>query len=195
MIKDGQFIGAFEEMYKACEDPWVQSQQPNRYSRMAAILHIKQFGIKSILECGSGLGYYADWLHRETGIVPKSIDISETAVKKAIELFPDLDFEQADISKDLDKYTEHDCVLFSEIIWYILPDLKHILEELTIRFPGKYLLVNQVFYKGTRKYGVDFFTNREEFQNFIGFPVLAHCEATRAEDSTIETSVLFQIPK
>jgi hypothetical protein len=25
IIKDGQFIGEFEKMYKHCEDPWMQS--------------------------------------------------------------------------------------------------------------------------------------------------------------------------
>lgn len=61
VIKDGEFIGDFENMYRNCEDPWMQSKQPNKYSRLAGIEHLKSFEIKSVLECGSGLGYYADW--------------------------------------------------------------------------------------------------------------------------------------
>ena len=83
VIKDGNFIGKFEDMYLDVNDPWMQSSQPNKYSRMAGILHLKNGNIKSVLECGCGLGYYADWINRETGIVPKSVDISNTAIEKA----------------------------------------------------------------------------------------------------------------
>ena len=39
VIKDGKFIGKFEDMYLDVVDPWMQSSQPNKYSRMAGILH------------------------------------------------------------------------------------------------------------------------------------------------------------
>ncbi len=151
VIKDGEFIGEFEEMYKDCEDPWMQSEQPNKYSRMAGILHLKNFNIKSVLECGCGLGYYADWIHKDTGIIPKSVDVSVAAIEKARELFPELDFEVADITKELSKFSDLDCVMFSEIVWYILPDIDSLLVTLQKDFKGKYLIVNQVFYKGSQK--------------------------------------------
>lgn len=31
VIKDGQFIGEFNEMYRAFDDPWMQKNQPNKY--------------------------------------------------------------------------------------------------------------------------------------------------------------------
>jgi len=193
VIKDGKFIGRFDEMYSKFDDPWTQSTQPNKYSRTAGIIHLKNFNIKTALECGCGLGYYADWIYRETDIVPKSIDISSIAIKKAKELFSDLDFEVADISKDLQKYNNYECVIFSEIVWYILEDLKKILEVLAMNFSGKYLIVNQVFYKGTQKYGNDYFTNIKEFIDFVPFKLLGQCEATTINDSTIETSTIFKI--
>lgn len=195
VIRDGKFIGEFEEMYKDCDDPWMQSEQPNKYARSAAFWHIRNFHIKRILECGSGLGYYSDWIRKETGIIPIGLDVSETSVVKARELFPDLVFEQADISKDLHKYTDVDCVLFSEIMWYILPQLDGILEDLKAHFSGKYLLVNQVFYKGSQKYGREYFTTMRELHDYFGFEVLAQCEATTVNDSTIETSSLMLIPE
>jgi protein-L-isoaspartate O-methyltransferase len=91
VIKDGKFIGKFDDMYLDVNDPWMQSSQPNKYSRMAGILHLKNNNIKSVLECGCGLGYYADWIFKETGIVPKSVDISVAAIEKAKILFPKLD--------------------------------------------------------------------------------------------------------
>jgi SAM-dependent methyltransferase len=193
VIKDGKFIGKFDEMYSEFNDPWTQSTQPNKYSRMAGIIHLKNFNIKSVLECGSGLGYYADWIKHETKITPKSIDLSPVAIEKARKLFPDLDFEVADITTDLQKYTDYDCVLFSEIIWYILPDLKKIFNDLEKNFKGKYLIVNQVFYKGTQKYGTEYFTNLNEFIDYVPFSLVGKCEATTINESTIETSSIFKI--
>jgi SAM-dependent methyltransferase len=193
VIKDGKFIGQFDEMYTAFSDPWRQSEQPNRFSRSAGITHLKEQNIRSVLECGCGLGYYADWIHQATGIVPKSVDISQVAIEKARILFPHLDFEVADIAKDLDKYTAYDCVLFSEIMWYILDDLESILQTLSSKFKGKYLLINQVFYKGTQQYGTEYFTNMNELIAYIPFMLVGHCEATLTQDSTIETAVMFKI--
>jgi SAM-dependent methyltransferase len=193
VIKNGQFIGKFDEMYEKFEDPWTQKSQPNKYSRMAGIIHLRDFGITSVLECGCGLGFYADWIRKEINVVPKSIDISSVAIKRARTLFPDLDFEVANLVTDLPKYKDYQCVLFAEIIWYILPDLPKIFDILKKDFKGKYLLVNQVFYKGTQKYGREYFTNLDEFIKYVPFSMLAKCEATKSTDSTIETSVMFRI--
>lgn len=193
VIKDGKFIGRFEEMYKKCQDPWTQSQQPNKYARSAGIIHLQNYNIKTLLECGSGLGYYAQWIYKETGIISKSVDISKNAIEKAQKLFPHLDFEVADISKDLPKYKEVDCVMFAEIIWYILPDLQNILEVLKEYFTDKYLIINQVFYKGTQKYGTEYFTNLQELVEYIPFPLVAKLEGTAVNDTTIETSSIFKI--
>lgn len=193
VIKDGKFIGKFEEMYATCEDPWTQSKQPNKYARSAGIIHLQNYDIQSVLECGSGLGYYAHWIYESTGLIPKSVDIAKNAIQKAQVLFPHLDFEVADISKDLSQYTTVECVLFAEILWYILPELKTILQKLQEEFKDKYLIINQVFYKGNQKYGTEYFTNLEELIDYIPFPLLAKLEATNATDTTIETSTIFLI--
>jgi SAM-dependent methyltransferase len=193
VIKDGFFIGDFQNMYRNCEDPWMQSKQPNKYARFAGIQHIKNYHIKSVLECGCGLGYYADWIFRDTGIVPKGIDISEEAIAKATQLFPHLDFSVANVTADLKMHTDLDCILLSEIIWYILPDLDTLFSIMQSEFKGKYLLINQVFYKGTQRYGVEYFTSLSELISYVPFELLGRCEATLAQDSTIETSTIFKI--
>lgn len=193
VIKNGEFIGKFEEMYHECEDPWTQSTQPNKYSRSSGIWHLKNFAIQSVLECGCGLGYYADWIYKYTGIVPKSVDVSVNAIEKAKELFPTLDFEVADITQDLENYKDQEAVLFAEIIWYILPNLKSIFEDLRKHFKGKHLIVLQVFYKGSQKYGNEYFTSLDEFIDYVPFELVARTEATMAKDSTIETTSVFKI--
>lgn len=193
VIKDGEFIGKFDEMYTQCDDPWHQSKQPNRYARNAGIIHIENYKIKSVLECGCGLGYYAQWIYENTGVIPKSVDISENAVVKAQTLFPHLNFEVANISKDLSKYQDVDCIMFAEILWYILPELQAIFQTLRDNFKNKYLIINQVFYKGTQKYGNNYFTNLKELVDYIPFQLLAKLEATTIKETTVETSTIFQI--
>ena len=60
-------------------------------------------------------------------------------------------------------------------------------------FKGKYLIVNQVFYKGSQKYGTEYFTSLQEFIEYVPFELLGQCEATLQTDSTIETSTIFKI--
>ncbi|MDJ1501694.1 class I SAM-dependent methyltransferase [Xanthocytophaga agilis] len=195
VIKDGKFIGKFDEMYAKFDDPWTQSLQPNKYSRIAGILHLKAHNIRSVLECGCGLGYYANWIRQETNITPKSIDISPMAIERARKTFPNLDFEISNIVSDLTNYKNYDCVLFSEIVWYILPDLDNVLKTLQKHFADKYLIVNQVFYKGSQKYGNAYFTNLQEFINYVPFTLLGRCEATLRQETTVETSTIFKISK
>lgn len=195
-IKDGKLIAKFEEMYQAFEDPWMQSQQPNRYGRQIAIMNIKRYGIKNLVEYGCGLGYYANWINQETGIVPRSIDISPTAVKKAKEKFPKLNFEVGDIKNlgNLPDKDKIDCILLADITWLILPDLKFVNEELMKHFSGKYLMNNFVTYKGnTQQYGRDFFTTTKEYIDFMPFKLIGYAEATTIDDYNIDSHTIFKI--
>jgi SAM-dependent methyltransferase len=195
VIRGGKFIGKFEEMYNACDDPWMQSRQPNRYSRQMDIMNIKRYGIRSIVEYGCGLGYYADWIYRETGIVYKSIDISPTAIKKARQKFPLLDFEVGNV-KDLGwlgNKENVDCILFADITWMILHDLDHVNKELLKHFRGKYFINNFVTYKGTQKYGLDFFTTTQEYINYMPFKLAGWGEATTIVDHNIDSTTIFKI--
>ncbi len=193
VIRDGRFIGRFDEMYQKFEDPWHQSEQPNKYARMAGIMHMKNVGVRSVLECGCGLGYYAEWIYRETGIIPKSVDLSQSAVDRAKKLFPHLDFSVADITRDLERFRDADCILFAEILWYILPELNDLFAVMRDNFKDKFLLINQVFYKGTQKYGTEYFTGMDELISYVPFELVGKCEATMERDTTIETSTIFRI--
>lgn len=193
VIKDGQFVGRFEEMYQQVDQPWMQDQQPNPYARQAGILHLKKFGIQSVLECGSGLGYYAQEIYRQTGIVPLGIETSSTAVQKASNLFPHLNFV-VDTVLNLANYRQYEAILFAEITWYVLPDLPKLFAIMAEEFAGKYFIHNLVFYKGTQQYGTEYFTNLNEFIDYVPFPLVGSCQATTETDSTIETSTIFRIP-
>ncbi|MBS1636133.1 MAG: methyltransferase domain-containing protein [Bacteroidetes bacterium] len=195
VIKDGKFIGKFEDMYRHFEDPWMQSQQPNRYSRQVAIMNMKRYGIRSVVEYGCGLGYYADWIHRETGIVCQSIDISKTAIKKAKAKFPHLDFHVGNIRDmgSLKNKAHIDCILLADITWMILQDLDYVNTELLKHFRGKYLINNFVTYKGTQKYGLDFFTTTQEYIDYMPFKLIGYAEGTTIDDHNIDSTTIFKI--
>lgn len=195
VIKDGKFIGEFDEMYKQFDDPWMQSQQPNRYSRQMAIMNMKRYGIKSIVEYGCGLGYYADWIYKETGIICHSIDISETAINKAKLQFPHLNFETGNIIDlaNLPNKESIDCVLLADITWMILPQLDLVNNLLLQHFKDKYLINNFVTYKGTQKYGLDYFTTTQEYINYMPFKLIGYGEATTIADHNIDSTTIFKI--
>lgn len=195
VIKDGKFIGKFEEMYNAIEDPWIQSEQPNRYSRTMAIMNIKRYGIKSIIEFGCGLGYYADWIYKETGIIAKSIDISPTAIAKAKQKFPQLNFEVGNITQipEIKNLKDFDCILLADITWMILQDLELVNELLMKYCKGKYLINNFVTYKGTQKYGLEFFTTTKEYIDYMPFKLIGWGEATTIDDHNIDSTTIFKI--
>lgn len=196
VIKNGVFIGKFEEMYQRFPNPWLQESEQhnvNSYSRNIAIINLRLFKIGSVVEFGCGLGYFTNLIFQNIqDIKIKGIDVSPTAINKAKYLWPHLDFE-VDKVQNIEKYANYDAVLFGEIMWYILDDLDGIFKKMMRNFRGKYFLNNLVFYKGQQQYGNKFFTNLKEFIEFVPFKLLGYSEATTVNDDTIETSTIFKI--
>ena len=104
VIKDGKFIGKFEEMYQKFDDPWHQSEDGyfDDLSRKVVAHFIRQYQITSSVEFGCGLGKTMNFIQKETNIDTLGIDISETSIKKAKEKYPDMSFEVNNIENILD---------------------------------------------------------------------------------------------
>lgn len=100
VIKDGKFIGRFEEMYQKFNDPWHQRENLNNfYSRMLTPVTLMQYELKRVIEIGCGLGAFTNYLHEAVpSCYLSGMDISETAVAKAKKFYPDLDFVQGGIA-------------------------------------------------------------------------------------------------
>ena len=196
VIKDGNFVGKFEEMYQQFEDPWNQSEEGyfNDISRQIVISYIKKYKINDCVEFGCGLGKTLNFIQKETCISMLGIDISKTSIKKAKKAFPHLNFKVDNI-KNILNYESFNCFFFSEITWYLLEEriLEEIFEIMTKNFKNKYLIHNLVFYKGQQEYGINYFKNFEEFINFCPFKLLSKAEINHIEKDTINTSCIFQI--
>ena len=178
VIKDGIFIGRFEEMYRDCDDPWEQTRDVmNNYQKMATVASMYRFGFKRVLEIGCGLGHFTHFL--ETALPDChfiGMDISETAINKARLSFPNTEYVVGNIANPdiIDRYVGGcDAMLFTEIMWYILDDLDDIIKHLKSEYRGKHILINQTFYpSGQQEYGKEFFTTPEEMVKYFDMDLI-----------------------
>ena len=90
----------------------------------AVILNlITKYNRKNIVEIGCGLGSFTKRIF-DLGVNVTGVDISTTAIKKAKEKYPDINFLVGDI---LDFYIYEkinpDCIVMAEITWYVLDKL------------------------------------------------------------------------
>ena len=196
VIKDGRFIGKFEEMYESFDDPWHQSDEGyfNDLSRLIVADYIKKNNIRNCVEFGCGLGMTMNYIHSHTNIDMLGIDISSTAIMKAKETHPKLSFK-VDTVENIINYSQYECFFFGEITWYLLEDklLDRVFEKMTDNLKGKYFIHNLVFYKGQQKYGNNYFTNLSEFISFCPFKLITQTEIDNVNNDTKNTSSIFEI--
>jgi len=199
VIKDGKFVGEFEKMYQEFSDPWNQSVEVHysSLSRRSVCYFLEKFDINSIVEWGCGLGKTVNYIKENTGkdVDILGIDISKTAIDKAKNLYPKLDFKVDNIL-NISQYNNFDCMFFSEITWYLLEDKKmdKIFNIMSKNFKGKnkFFIHNLAFYKdGIQQYGNDYFTNLDEFIEFCPFELLEKVQVDLKDG--IETSAIFKI--
>ena len=149
-----------------------------------------------VVEFGCGKGYLANLITCSTDATICGVDIAPTAIEKARRLFPETRFEVGQVS-ELARYREFDAILFSEITWYLLPELKATFDLMREHFAGKYFIHNLVFYPpGIQQYGKDYFTSLEEFLDYCPFPWLEKTVWTPNQPNAVtETSVVFKITR
>lgn len=192
VIKNGRFIGEFENMYQDYEDPWFQSAKEQWASdKMIAISLIKKLHVKRVLELGCGLGYFTNKI-AETGVEVLGIDISETAIRKAKKKFPRCNFQVCDIL-DYDVYRSFkpDLIIMAEITWYVLEKLNTFLSFLKKEFPDVYIIhLCAIHPPGVQKYGNDKFTNLEELMSYFGMNYLEWGKIHVAEHNFTRTYFL-----
>ena len=197
VIKNGKFIGEFNEMYKDFDDPWGQSQElySGDISRSSVAYYIKKYNIKSCVEFGCGLGHTLNYVHSQTKIKFLGIDISESAIEKAKKSFPNLTFK-VDSIENVINYSDFECIFFSQLSWYVLENnlLGKTFDEMKKNLSGKYFIHNLDFFKyNIQKYGNNYFTNLNEFINFCPFELIAKVEDEIIENDVINTSCIFKI--
>ena len=69
VIKDGTFVGEFEELYKDFDDPWDQSfRESGVLSKFVIEKILDNWLITRPYEIGCGLGYFVERMRVLTGV-------------------------------------------------------------------------------------------------------------------------------
>ena len=205
VIKDGKFIGDFEGMYKDCENPWHQSDYDNINDsrRVIAKTWIKKIALNldvRVCEIGCGFGHITAELTKE-GISCIGSDISPTAIEKAKALNINCEFYVANFD-DFDFYKSNNINVFlmSEITWYVLPQLKNFLKNLSklkaeVDEPIYIIHLLTTYKDGFQQYGSDYFTNVEDILSYFGLNYLEYGYINCAKELDSESSGTYFVAK
>lgn len=166
VIKNGKFVGRFEEMYQKFHDPWEQStREKNSYEKLIGLEIIKNNNFTNVIELGCGLGHYTNLIKSVSNKVT-GIDISETAIERAKKNYPDCNFLVSDIDNNL-LYENVDCIMMIEVTWYILDKIEKFKKIISnLKGVGVYHTLN-TYPKGVQKYGNEYFTNNLEIVEYF----------------------------
>ena len=103
VFKNGKLIGEFEQVYQKSKDiPWHQDKDAGSLDyKIALAISSTISPFDEICEIGCGLGYFLDALKilGTDGCKLTGFDVSQTAIKKAKEVFPDFNFKVIDVTE------------------------------------------------------------------------------------------------
>ena len=173
VIKDGRFIGEFDQMYRNVADPWQCGALANALKNdllVAAAAH-DGGGVRRALDVGCGLGALTA---RLAAALPNAewhaCDVSPTAIEKARENVPGARLFVQDLSQPLPFAPGSlDLITMAEVMWYILPQLEAVLARFfeALR-PGGRLLLLQYFLKPEeQQYGKEWISSPADLLRLV----------------------------
>ena len=182
VIKDGKFVGEFEEMYKKFSDPWnlLKINKLDHALNYKMIYNycnqLKQKKKLITLEIGCGFPQISNQL-LEDGFKAYGTDISETVIKKSKKRYPKLKnklFVSNFLNYPLYKKINPDIIILSEITWYILPELKKFIKWYKGLRKEVYLIHSLYVYgKNKQKYGKEYFCDLDGIKSFFKLKYLS----------------------
>lgn len=193
-IKDGVFIGEFDQMYQNVEDPWNIGDADRLDLDVAlTLLRATREAPRRILDVGCGLGTFTN---RIQGLFPEAAiaasDVSPTAVAKARARYPGIDFFVLDLNA-LDRQDlggrRFDLIVMANTAWCVLPRLEAILRCFRdlLAEGGSLLLTEHFFRPGGQQYGNEYMETPADYLHYVreaGFNVLRTVETDRYVHST-----------
>ncbi|MBU2548869.1 MAG: class I SAM-dependent methyltransferase, partial [Proteobacteria bacterium] len=190
-IKDGRFIGRFEEMYQNVEDPWHIESLGRRLDMDAALLLIRRQArpFERTLDLGCGKGFFSGLLAQVTGGRVFACDVSSSAVDQARRLrsAPNLEFFAFDLNRieTMPFGRRHfDLIVMAQTIWCVLDRLPDILAGFRdlLKPDGGLLISQHLFQPGQQHYGADRVSRPEDLiamLNEAGFLIEDTLETNR----------------
>jgi len=184
VIKNGRFIGKFDEMYKFHKDPWnlIKNNQKGYQINYHLIFKFcedlkKEFKKKKIkvLELGCGYPQIINELKKK-GFDVYGLDISKTVIEKAKKKYPTIKtkiFNGDILDKKILKKIKPDIYIMNDITWYILPKIKKLISNLKKIKKTSYLVHCLTMYERKKqKYGKNYFYNLKGTKKFFNLKYL-----------------------
>ena len=188
----GAVVAKFEEMYQEVDDPWHQDRTAwavTKYDVLLTLMkkHIK--GYPKILDVGCGKGEFTSRL-AEMGQTT-GIDVSPTAIEKARNRYPHIDFRVVDIlSPNLKE--KFNVAVAVELFWYIIDNLDIGLQNTANLLDKDGLAFFLLYLSKEQKIGKNVVQSAEDFMNYVGkhFEVIETVETNR-----FKTHLIFIVAK
>ena len=178
VIKDGELVGAFEEMYQDHDDPWRQSEEdPYQPDKALALNALRRLSANNaslkVLEIGSGLGEFCATISSH-GFETVGIEVSETAVKKATARHTGPTFITGDIlSGDIYEKIQPDVVIMSEVTWYVLDKIKDFLGVVHETLPNAHLIhILTIYPASEQRYGLEYFSDFDGLKKYFDMHIV-----------------------
>ena len=166
----GSFRGEFEPMYQDIDDPWgceAGKSSLNNQVFLDIIFNTNQ-PFKKILDIGCGLGGLLNTIKsRNNGGHVLGLDVSPTAIRKAKEKYPNLDFLCQNILKQELHESNFDLIVLSEVLWYILEDLPLFISRVSNMMPIQGLLAIHQYFPTDQHFGREHIDGLAGFLNFM----------------------------
>lgn len=182
VIKNGKFVGKFEEMYKKVSDPWnlLKKNKKNKNLNYQIIYNyceqIRSSKKLTILEIGCGFPQILYELYLKKFNV-YGTDISKTVIEKSKKKYPKIKnklFVSDFLNFSLYEKFKPDIIILSDISWYVLPELKKFIKWYKNLKKKTYLIHSLAVYnKGDQKYGKDYFYDLKTIKSFFRLKYLS----------------------
>lgn len=182
VIKDGKFVGKFEEMYKKISDPWnllKKNKKTNNLNYQVIYDYcekIRSSKKSKILEIGCGYPQISYELYKRKFKV-YGTDISSTVIKKSKKKYPKIKkslFVSNFLNFSLYEKLNPDIIILSDISWYVLPELKQFIEWYKKLKSRTYLIHSLAVYgKNKQKYGKKYFYDLATIKSFFKLKYLS----------------------
>ena len=184
VIKNGKFVGKFEEMYQKSSDPWnLKKNKFDQNLNYKIILHycseikkLKKSKKLTTLEIGCGFPQISYELYKNNFRV-FGTDISKTVISKSKKKYPKLKnnlFVSDFLNFPLYEKLNPDILILSDVSWYVLPHLKKFIKWYKKLKKKTYLIHSLAVYdKKKQLYGKEFFYNLETIKSFFKLKYLS----------------------
>lgn len=187
VIKDGRLVGDFDGMYRySAEIPWHQDRVADSISADIDLAMVRRVRCNTCVDIACGLGYFTERLR--TTLKTKNdqwpsvtgIDISETAVAHARNMYPQIEFVVEDIAtREFTLENKYDLIVMKELIWYVCDHIDQVLVNVAnLCHSGTFIHVAQSFPRTSRWVGQEVIPSTRAFCDILSNVIEIKCVCT-----------------